>query len=865
MSDEFKWVQLIEVWLTKTFGDALQRLFRPVIAKYLIDWLPVNGPANLESFCTFVETFVSTHSPIFKNVDSIKQDTVVSVVIFAAIWTIGADLATQDKLRFEKSIHAIVTSLPAEGSPFDYYLESSSETLVWNLWEKYIADQVKLQSQSTYISTIFYAPYEYWARALLQCGKPFLIEGAQGVGKSALIEFIMKLSAVYSKTLPMQCYGTISSFSDQLVACFEKKTKTDYMPLGNKPITFCTEDIDSVATDEQDSQCTLEFYRFWLEHGGWFDLNIGSAVHVDNVSFVATARLSSKSPSFERLRRRFAVLHMGEPNAAHMYSVVHTRLTYKFQGFAEDIKALADDLTISTLELLSNIQKLCFNSIDKTMPFDFRAALQVVDRMCTINADFYDTSDSVLRLWIHECLRVFRDRLTTSDWPQFEITLKTILQTRFKLAVDNLFDNNALIFSNVVSNSQQYLEVENTSSFLSKLSSKLTTISNVVTSLSLEGAGHITRLASLISAGHVHILNPSGAQILPYIKYASSMAGASVEEIAALDDEFTRKLVVAACSRAVVENQSTVLVFQDVVSTLLVRVVQMFYSDVFPAFFTDEETATCISGANFSDDMALSDQTTLALRKMMDRITVVSTFSSFDSFRVYRQRLKSFVDNSRCYIMADWTLNTLTDLALTEMPEVEGSKMSTLATVCSRIHTISSTQVTVAAVFTLDLFLRFVRMFKVRYETSREAFAYTCTRLSDGVERLLAAERSMDETSGILEKNRMEVQSLQKACDEYLVDIVQQTREAQDQEKNVSHRSEKLRIEESEFQQLAITAESELSRALSAFDAALKGLENINKKDLQELKSYAKPPPVVEKVMEAVLILRKVNICDRLF
>jgi len=33
-------------------------------------------------------------------------------------------------------------------------------------------------------------------------------------------------------------------------------------------------------------------------------------------------------------------------------------------------------------------------------------------------------------------------------------------------------------------------------------------------------------------------------------------------------------------------------------------------------------------------------------------------------------------------------------------------------------------------------------------------------------------------------------------------------------------------------------------------------LETLNKKDINEIKSYAKPPTLVEKVLEAVMILR---------
>ena len=36
----------------------------------------------------------------------------------------------------------------------------------------------------------------------------------------------------------------------------------------------------------------------------------------------------------------------------------------------------------------------------------------------------------------------------------------------------------------------------------------------------------------------------------------------------------------------------------------------------------------------------------------------------------------------------------------------------------------------------------------------------------------------------------------------------------------------------------------------------LQALESLNKKDMTEIKSYGKPPTLVEKVMETVMILR---------
>ena len=72
----------------------------------------------------------------------------------------------------------------------------------------------------------------------------------------------------------------------------------------------------------------------------------------------------------------------------------------------------------------------------------------------------------------------------------------------------------------------------------------------------------------------------------------------------------------------------------------------------------------------------------------------------------------------------------------------------------------------------------------------------------------------------------------------------------------VQARSEKIAEEEDKCRVMAENAQHDLDEALPALAEATKALESLNKKDMTEIKSYAKPPALVEKVMEAVMILR---------
>jgi len=58
-----------------------------------------------------------------------------------------------------------------------------------------------------------------------------------------------------------------------------------------------------------------------------------------------------------------------------------------------------------------------------------------------------------------------------------------------------------------------------------------------------------------------------------------------------------------------------------------------------------------------------------------------------------------------------------------------------------------------------------------------------------------------------------------------------------------------------ETKAIADDAQADLDEAMPAFKNALKALDALEKKDIQEIKAFASPPDAVKMVMEAILIL----------
>ena len=130
-------------------------------------------------------------------------------------------------------------------------------------------------------------------------------------------------------------------------------------------------------------------------------------------------------------------------------------------------------------------------------------------------------------------------------------------------------------------------------------------------------------------------------------------------------------------------------------------------------------------------------------------------------------------------------------------------------------------------------------------------------KLRNGLDKLIDTREKVEAMTVELEDAKAQLAIFQKQCEEYLVVIVQQKRDAEEQEKSVASRSEKIAVEEARCQVMAENAQKDLDEAVPALEEAMRALESLNKKDLGEIKAYTNPPELVETVLQAVMILRQ--------
>lgn len=129
------------------------------------------------------------------------------------------------------------------------------------------------------------------------------------------------------------------------------------------------------------------------------------------------------------------------------------------------------------------------------------------------------------------------------------------------------------------------------------------------------------------------------------------------------------------------------------------------------------------------------------------------------------------------------------------------------------------------------------------------------TKLRNGLSKLDEARVQVEGMSAASEITRAEVSRQQKVCEDLMINIAKERKNADEQQVHIEAQTVKIEKEKEDTLQLAADAEAELKKAEPALLAAQSALELLDKKFIAEIKSFTSPPADVATVMSAVMIV----------
>ncbi|CAI9532290.1 unnamed protein product, partial [Staurois parvus] len=116
-----------------------------------------------------------------------------------------------------------------------------------------------------------------------------------------------------------------------------------------------------------------------------------------------------------RLQSRFNLINMTFPSESQIKRIFGTMMSQKLQDFEEEVKPVGDIITQATIELYNAVTQRFLPTPAKIhYLFNLRDISKVFQGMLRAHRDLHDTKHSMTRLWVHECFRVFSDRLVDS-------------------------------------------------------------------------------------------------------------------------------------------------------------------------------------------------------------------------------------------------------------------------------------------------------------------------------------------------------------------------------------------------------------------------------------------------------------------
>lgn len=114
----------------------------------------------------------------------------------------------------------------------------------------------------------------------------------------------------------------------------------------------------------------------------------------------------------DRLQSQFNLINMTFPDESTIERIYGTMLQQHLANFDEGVKLVGKEITDATIDLFNNITvKMLPTPAKIHYLFNLRDISKVFQGLLRSHKDYQNDKSTLLKLWIHECFRVFCDRL----------------------------------------------------------------------------------------------------------------------------------------------------------------------------------------------------------------------------------------------------------------------------------------------------------------------------------------------------------------------------------------------------------------------------------------------------------------------
>ncbi|OMJ83653.1 hypothetical protein SteCoe_15380 [Stentor coeruleus] len=899
-NESLTWQMLMNTWLkkyeSKEHRDALNTLFNSILPPlfrvydYESDMVPTSEIHKVCSLCKFL-------SILLEPLPKVKH--ITAIFAFAVIWTIGAFLDGSKQERFSNTIRHLFSQsslFPIPDMVYDYYLDKSCAFQSWKDLIPSIVLSKEMSLAQVLIPTPITATYTYLLNKLYSQNVSTLLIGGSGVGKSSLITMHVNDQLAKQEIELVRANFSARTTSEKvqqyIEAKLERKAAGVFTGASNRKLLMFLDDVSMPAKDAYDTQAPIELLRQLMDTEGFYDRKKGFFKKICNFVLNCASGISGLQDLSPRFLRHFHVFYLPEPSHAIMSTIFSAILNNHFdKSFAESVRKSITVIIGGTIEIYEKVvMKL------KPTPSKFHYKYNLRDVSKVIQGSTFSTPatipnvDKLTKLWLHECCRVFYDRLTTSQdrlWFYTNLTSTGFKHFKVNFLQDDWLEAHPLIFSNLytIDNlNPSYEEIIDKRRIKKLIEDRLEDFNSknkqkMNLEIFDEALSHILHISRGIfpARGHMMLIGVGGSGkqslamlgsfLLSYIIYTIQLI--KNYNIDNFHDDLKKMMEISA-----VNNKNLAFVFSDqhmIHDSFLEDINALINSGEVTDLFTDEEMETIINNLrpDVVDKLKLADTKENIynefLNRVKDNLHVILCTSPVGN--VLRNRCRMFPALVNCSTLdwfENWPEQALLSVASAKLTDFSSSICKTLSSLASSMHLSSETtsskfaeEMRRVAYVTPKIFFDFLELFSLLVRKSNTNILGRKKKLSNGLEKLHETRKIIAESQIELQQMIPDLESEKKKAENYYIEVQKETKSAVELQETVEKETEFIEIQAQECKVRADDAEKDLAEAMPILEAAIKAVQALekNKKDIIEFKKYLKPPEAVKMVMEAVCIL----------
>jgi dynein heavy chain 1 len=836
-------------------------------------------------------------------------------LLLGLVWALTGDCPLLDRKAYGDKVAALATF----GSPaLDGFssLIDSDVTLPkaeWTPWQNQVptieVNTHSVTQTDVVIPTLDTVRHEDVLYSWLAEHKPLLLCGPPGSGKT------MTLFSALRKLPNMEVVGlnfSSATTPDLLIKTFEqyceyKKTLNGVMlsptQIGRWLVIFCDE-INLPAPDKYGTQRAISFLRQLVEHNGFWRTSDKSWVTLDRIQFVGACNPptdAGRTPMGARFLRHAPLImvdYPGEQSLMQIYGTFNTAVL----KIIPSLRGYADALTQAMVRFYLESQKRFTPKIQPHYVYSPRELTRWVRGVYEAIRPLETLSvEGLVRIWAHEALRLFQDRLVAEDerkWTDDAVR---------RIAVDyfpNIDESKALggpiLFSNWLSKHYVPVDREQLRDFVkARLRTFCEEEVDVPLILFNDVLEHVLRIDRVFRQpqGHLILIGVSGSGKTTLSRFVAWMNGLKVFQIKVhgkysgedFDEDLREVLRRCGCKGekiCFIMDEANVLDsgFLERMNTLLANaeVPGLFEGDDLAALMT-----ACKEGAQ-RQGLLLDSQEELYkwfTQQIVKNLHVVFTMNPPEDGLSSKAATSPALFN-RCVLnwFGDWSDQALfqvghelthsvdLDRATFQAPDTIPIAYRDLNLPPSHRETVVNSMVYIhyslkrfnakllkqqgkVTFLTPRHFLDFVAQYVKLYNEKREDLEEQQRHLNVGLEKLRDTVDKVRDLRVSLAEKKAQLEQKDAEANEKLQRMVADQREAE-QRKNTSLEIQvALEKQEAEVASRKKIVLEDLAKAEPAVEEAKASVSNIKRQHLTEVRSMSSPPQGVKLALDSVCTL----------